>query len=306
MNSPCFGSLPGPQIGGIRQGQHGDRIRRKVLPFPAFRTPYKAQNRLLGQGFHLQRVQVFFLKPIDPEAFFCLLDGFVMGPDGKPALFQEGKGHMVFPVQSRGKVPGHHHVHIIVVGPDGRYPFRVFIPESAAQIKIHQQLDGHPHRIGMGRAQPLLNVGHQLFPVLFKELGAKGIADRPVIYVRQEPLHLFDAAVKVLHAVQKVGMQAVFFVVRMGKILQKCFCSSAPLNALSVSLQFGRPDADHAFRFQIGNQRQRELPVRLIPQGQQVLTNLVDVAVHNLPPFTEIVVLSYTKIARLANKKPCR
>jgi len=108
----------------------------------------KSNQYLNLASFHFQRPQVCLCFITDPVALNRFLDGFVMRPLLQTLFLNVRQSRVVLFYQSRGEIPGDHHVDIVLFRSDTCHKLKHLRPEIVVKIKAHQHFDGEAHNVG--------------------------------------------------------------------------------------------------------------------------------------------------------------
>lgn len=92
--------------------------------------------------------------PADAVAFHSLLNGLIMDKKRKTAIFQIGEGRLILLGKGGGKVPGYHHVDI-VVSRNGRCgPVKILRPERFVEIEPQENAYAETDRVYRPGGEP--------------------------------------------------------------------------------------------------------------------------------------------------------
>ena len=101
--------------------------------------------------FYLQSSQISLLFRRDPVTFAGFLNGLVVSPVIQPFRLYIGQRFFILLCKSCGKIPGDHHIHIVLLRADTCSKLQVLFPEIFIQKMLHQHPDSIADRIGFIR-----------------------------------------------------------------------------------------------------------------------------------------------------------
>ena len=146
---------------------------------------------------------------------------------------------------------------------------------------IHQHPDPEPDGVSVLCADPGPDLFKKLHPVFPEHFRPHLVAGRPVVNIRQKPVHFRGAPLIILHFRNDKRMQLILLKVRMRKIIEKHRYVLPLSQFLRIFAKCRRPHSDHGHAVLRRDETCLKIPVLFILQCVQSLSDLLFQSVHD-------------------------